>query len=571
LVLERRCEKLKLLDFAWNTVTSLSQRDFDSLRLILDEALTYPALSSDKRGYVIKLPVPHAVNDKFYTLQGLFTDQDSNSWGILWRLFKASLYHTALHAAYSDFARYAAWAKGKDLAAATYAVSLVEDYHVTAQAAKRWPGVLHDIAYANYVAGLRALHPEEIADIPSRTPSELLLSLWGINRRTKNPTDEQKDILSLALRIRGAVETAVGLKAEERKNLLLSTVQDVYSQVYRREQFSEIPFLPHTEAHGKSSLFDSKLVERADDTLLLTSSYQTLGLEFGPSEALAKQESVEAFLDMKSTKERQEKIRASYERATEATRLESVEFPKGDYGMYLRVKSALAGPIRNVRDQLRTVKNALDDTGGHHGGQLDTQEALQVVASEHVRTDVFTQLEPVGKEEAWAILVDASKSISTFSHEVKGIVTCLSEVAKDLIPKQKQWAVYSFNNSFQIIKDFSEDYGITSKARIGGLAQRNVTLLPDALRVAHSALSALPLDVRILVVVSDGYPTGYQDIEKNLITTIKEISRSGVLLMGVGIDSRAIEEYFTVNCVLDNPYQMMKSFVKSYLELSSLF
>jgi hypothetical protein len=43
------------------------------------------------------------------------------------------------------------------------------------------------------------------------------------------------------------------------------------------------------------------------------------------------------------------------------------------------------------------------------------------------------------------------------------------------------------------------------------------------------------------------------------------------MLMGVGIDSHAIEEYFTVNCVVSSPFQMMKSFVKSYLELSSLF
>jgi len=95
---------------------------------------------------VIRLPTPRAVKDKFYALQGLYTDQDESSWVTLWKLFKASLYHTALHAAYSDFGRYAVWAKGKDLTLATYSVSLIEDLHVTAQAAKRWPGILPDIA-----------------------------------------------------------------------------------------------------------------------------------------------------------------------------------------------------------------------------------------------------------------------------------------------------------------------------------------------------------------------------------------------------------------------------------------
>jgi len=91
------------------------------------------------------------------------------------------------------------------------------------------------------------------------------------------------------------------------------------------------------------------------------------------------------------------------------------------------------------------------------------------------------------------------------------------------------------------------------------------------MRVAQGVLKSKPADVRIMVLVSDGYPTGYKEIEKKLVETIKEISKSGTMLIGVGINSREIEEYFTVHCVLDSPYQMMKTFVKAYLELSSLF
>ena len=130
---------------------------------------------------MIRLPTPRAVKDKFYALQGLYTDQDEGSWVTLWRLFKASLYHTALHAAYSDFGRYAVWAKGKDLTLATYPVSLVEDLHVTAQAAKRWPGILPDIAYANYISGLRATDPAAVG----RGSFFLRMASWpeSFNRR----------------------------------------------------------------------------------------------------------------------------------------------------------------------------------------------------------------------------------------------------------------------------------------------------------------------------------------------------------------------------------------------------
>ena len=77
--------------------------------------------------------------------------------------------------------------------------------------------------------------------------------------------------------------------------------------------------------------------------------------------------------------------------------------------------------------------------------------------------------------------------------------------------------------------------------------------------------------VKIMVVVSDGYPSGYDGIEKKLISTIKEVSKSGILLMGIGVDSNAIKQYFAVNCVLSTPYELMKTFVKSYFELSYLF
>ena len=48
----------------------------------------------------------------------------------------------------------------------------------------------------------------------------------------------------------------------------------------------------------------------------------------------------------------------------------------------MRVRAELAGPIKNVRDQLMMVKNVLDDVSGHDAGaQLDTQAVMQVMAT----------------------------------------------------------------------------------------------------------------------------------------------------------------------------------------------
>jgi hypothetical protein len=376
--------------------------------------------------------------------------------------------------------------------------------------------------------------------------------------------------------VRINVEEYVKHKSPENKALLSKAAQEIYSAVSERGPLSEIPCFPFTEAHGPCTLFEGKLLEhdQSKGDSLLRSALARVGLQDDPipTDPIFLSEAQEVLASTETFEARMAKIRAYYEDLIAPTRLDSIEFPPGDYASFQRVRLELAGPIKNVRDQLMMVKNVLDDVAGHDAGaQLDTQAVMQVMATQSDRTDVFEQLQPTYKDEAWVILIDASKSIKTFAQETRGIATCLAEVATKLMRQKTQWAMLSFNNSIQVIKDFSEDYGMTTKARIGGLTQRSTTLLPDALQVAHKALSSREAGVRILVVVSDGYPSGYNDIDKKLTSVIKQFAKSDIYLMGIGVDSKAIKQYFPVNCVLSTPFEMMKTFAKSYLELAYSF
>ncbi len=537
-----------------------------------------PVLSGDSKGFVAKLPAPKVVDERFYQLHGLYADQDSKGWETTWRNFRASLFHLSLHAAFSDFRSYAPWAKAKDVSAATFAVSLVEDVHIVTEARAKWAGVLSDLAFASYLSALRLPDPDEIDNSPLRVATKLLLSSAGVFRSSgeRLSREEDSEVAGVDERVRINVEEYVKHKSPESRNLLAGAAQEIYSAVSSRGSLSEIPAFPFTEAHGKSDLFDGKLLEhdesRADS--LLKSALARVGLKVDatPTDPIFMSEAQEVLMGTETSNARLDKTKAYYEGLIAPTRLEGVEFPLGDYGTFMRVRAELAGPIKNVRDQLMMVKNVLDDVSGHDvGAQLDTQAVMQVMATESARTDVFEQLQPMYKDEAWVILIDASKSISTFAQETRGIATCLAEVATKMMRQRTQWAMLAFNNSIQVIKDFSENYGITTKARIGGLTQRSTTLLPDALQVAHKALSTREAGVRILVVVSDGYPSGYNDIDKKLISVIKGFSKSDIYLMGIGVDSGAIKQYFPVNCVLSTPYEMMKTFAKSYLELAYSF
>lgn len=545
---------------------------------MLDEGLKAPILSGDSKGFVVKLPAPKIVDERFYQLHGLYADQDSKGWDSTWRNFRASLFHLSLHAAFSDFRGYAPWAKGKDVSAATFAVSLVEDVHIITEAKTKWAGVLPDLAFASYISALRLADPDDIDNSPLRIATKLLLSSAGVFKSggARLSREEDAEIAGVDERVRINVEEYVKRKSPENRTLLASAAQEIYSAVGARGSLSEIPSFPFTEAHGKSDLFDGKLLEHDENKAdsLLKSALARVGLneDTTATDPIFLSEAQEVLTGAETSKVRLDKIRAYYEGLIAPTRLDGIEFPLGDYGSFMRVRSELAGPIKNVRDQLMMVKNILDDVAGHDAGaQLDTQAVMQVMATQSDRTDVFEQLKPMYKDEAWVILIDASKSISTFAQETRGIATCLAEVATKLMRQRTQWAMFAFNNSIHVIKDFTEDYGITTKARIGGLTQRSTTLLPDALQVAHKALGTREAGVRILVVVSDGYPSGYNDIDKKLVSVIKGFSKSDIYLMGIGVDSGAIKQYFPVNCVLSTPYEMMKTFAKSYLELAYSF
>ena len=464
------------------------------------------------------------------------------------------------------------------MSAATFAVSLVEDVHIITEARTKWAGVLADLAHASYVSALRLGDPDGIDNSPMRVATKLLLGSAGVFRPSgsKLSREEDAEVAGIDERVRIGVEEYVKHKSPENKVLLTKAAEEVYSAVSDQGPLYQIPYFPFAEAHGPCDLFEGKLLEQDENKgeSLLRSALGRVGLndDTTPTDSIFLSEAQEVLAGVETSNTRLAKIKAYYEGLIAPTRLDSVEIPLGDYGAFMRVRNELAGPIKNVRDQLMMVRNILDDVSGHDAGaQIDTQAVMQVMATESPRTDVFEQLQPMYKDEAWVILIDASKSITTFAQETRGIATCLAEVATKMMRQRTQWAMLSFNNSIQIIKDFSENYGITTKARIGALGQKSTTLLPDALQVAHKALSTREAGVRILVVVSDGYPSGYNDIGEKVISVMKTFAKSDIYLMGVGVDSGAIKQYFPYNCVLSSPYEMMKTFAKSYYEMSYSF
>lgn len=565
---------MRLYDYAWNTVTSIAKKDYDEISLLLDDNLVQSTLTAGESGLVITLPSPRPLQEGYFTLQGLKFSGSQEAWRVLWRLFKASLYHAALHMAYSDFSVYSPWVKERDRRNSVYTISLLEDFRITCMSTRLWPGLTADLVYANCVGGLRAADPDTVSEAPLRLALKLLLSLWGLSSPRKESARPKEDdmVSEVARKTRDNLMNSVKVGRDLALTYTKHAFEDVYSFITSAGSLASIPALPHTEAHGPNHVFLNTLSGKKISRENVLGAYSAIGASDASwteeRDAVEASELTQGFL---ASLEKMKNIQARYLELISETHLRGVEYPRGNYAEFLRMRSALSGPIKTIRDQLLLVRNVPDETTGHESGQLDTQAAIQAVASRSKRNDVFVREEPVYKQEAWAILVDSSKSIAPKSLEVKQLITCLSEVTKTLIPARDLWGVYSFSDRFLIIKDFDEEYSVDARARIAGIEERSGTMLPDAIKVTAKALQAKPVDVRILVVASDGHATGYPGIEEELASTIKAVNKTGVYLVGVGVDAAELLDQFSVNCVAETPYQLMRTFIKAYLELSSTF
>ncbi|MEM3055145.1 MAG: VWA domain-containing protein, partial [Candidatus Bathyarchaeia archaeon] len=342
-------------------------------------------------------------------------------------------------------------------------------------------------------------------------------------------------------------------------------------------QTFEVPSLLYAESHGTNDLFyEGQIPEEKEIQGLLAETLQTMEPEFKDEQqlknALQTLEGNDAHQALTAWQERENsqlKILKGYIETGKDTQFEDFAFPKEDYAEFQRRRELLSSPIRRIMHQLRLLKNVSGEDFKQESGFVDLQEAIQVIASKSQRTDIFVREELQTREDAWSILIDASHSLNMFKGEVRGIALCLAEVAKTLILNQNSWGMYAFNNKFYIIKDFSERYDAHVRARIGGLNHGGFTYLPDALLLAAKALKGRLEEARVLVVVSDFFPAGYENAGEKLKENIKKIERMGIGIIGIGVNSTAVRQYVRTNCVVENPFDLMKKFTKAFIEYSA--
>jgi len=562
---------LNFFDFAWSTALQITKKTHNELKIIFHEDLRYPYLGKDSEGFVLHLIKPKRLDEKHAYFQGLkFNLQNPTHKKIIWYLFKASVYHLSVHSHKSDFSIYTKWARGKHPNLSTFVISLLEDTIINNHLNQSFRWMTPEIAFANTISFIRMKNVKELPNDVSRIMTSTLLSC-SLGKVRGNLSDE----------MRTDVEAITTILKKIGDNPTLDDKLDAATKIYDTiavygETF-EVPSLLHTESHGTNDLFYRQYIPKEEEIQqILTEALPVLNVETKDEgqlktvlQSLKESEVNQALTTWQELENSKLKILKNYVEIGKDTRFEDFEFPIEDYVEFQRRREILGGPIRRILYRLRLLKNIGGEDFRQESGFVDLQEAIQVIASKSQRTDIFMREELQTREDAWSILIDASHSLNMFKGEVRGIALCLAEVAKMLILDQNSWGMYAFNNKFYVIKDFSEKYDARVRARIGGLTHGGFTYLPDAVLLAAQALTKRLEEARVLVVVSDFFPAGYENAEEKLKENIRKIERIGVGIIGIGVNSRAVKQYIRTSCVVEGPYDLMKKFTKAFMEYSA--
>jgi hypothetical protein len=555
------------------------QKDNLKTRIRVNPRFLKPILVKSEEGFDIDLPVPIALEEGKIRFLGSEFSADSVGKARVGRLFRACVFHLTAHTVISvSGGNFVPFQKRANVEA--FAESLVNDVWVNAYISSRHSDKLPDLAYANAFAFANMKAAGRIFNPSTRIMSALLSRVHMGTVKGKLSREEGNTVEQLTTRLNllakdilmsfNDKEVNVDETIREASDYLVQTIES-YGPVL------EAPCLPYTEQHGKSTVFvENEMPTDADVEVVFRKSMETYGgmsLAEGLIDSLWKKESdaesCQAFDTWYSQRAREQRILEKLKENDEWDSFKSVEFPEEDVTKYFRARALLSGGSRRLLDSLRVAQDALDEDPGKEMGQLDLSAVIQVLASKKPATDVFMKDEYLSKSFAWTILLDVSESMRIKSEFARAVSVCIAEATKELLMDSGSWTYFAFSDRFYVLKDASEAYSNRVRARLGGLRFGGLTYMPEAIQFAGSILAKRFDEQRFLIVISDGWPYGYPDINAKLSKTINALQKRGIIVIGVGVETDKMKDFFRLSSVILDAKDLIKDFARIYVNASA--
>ncbi|WP_101478130.1 vWA domain-containing protein [Candidatus Nitrosotalea bavarica] len=507
------------LELSEDIFYNFSQIKPGSLNLVFSKRALFPVMKYGSEPEII-IPLPRKRDNK-YLFEGMLFDSDSNGRRNLWCLFLATIYHLAAHACVSRYSIYESWKKSK-----TEDVCLRVIDHI------------EDISVERYISHTDSEIWENMKNIDLKFMSETRknycnswdedLKFFGLSNKEKitkirtSMINKQDDVILFANLL------------YKNRGLLLTEIPPYYErhdvkQILKTEQQS-----PDFEPRGS---FQENTVQ-LDELWLADEQFKS-------------------------------KLLRRYKKNLKDLNFGTITIPQGNFHNFLQIKEKVAPLLRRVRQQILMVANHFDEPKIDAMGYLNMQMAIQSIASEGQCVDVFERDEIRRVEQAWVILIDNSASMNLRFEQIKEFTVCIAEAANDLTEKSDAWALFSFSNDLQILKDFEEKYDHEVQARIGSLENNGLSLLPDAIELARRMLLDDLRERKYIFIITDGHPSGYERINQHLAKIAKKLDASGVSLIAIGVSKHTSKRFRNSMRGSSNLGQLVAKFITAYKTVSS--
>jgi len=556
------------------------EKDALKARIRVNPTFQRPTLTRSEAGFDVNLPAPTVLEQGGILFLGWEFPSDSSGKARVGRLFRASVFHLTAHTV-MPFTDQKTFSSGQEsLKVEVFSASLANDVYVNAYISAQHPDKLPDLAFANSLAFARMKPVERIFNPSTRIMAALLSKVHiGTVKGTLN-AEEESTVTSLTTRLsmlgKDILTSFSGkeIKIEE----TLADVSDYMIQgIESNGPILETPSLPYTEQHGKSTIFsETEDPSEAEIETIFKKSLESSGGMVQPESTVdshwkkeSDAEACQAFDTYMNQKAREQRILEKLKENDAWTAFKSVEFPEEDVTNFFRARTLLSGGSRRLLDSLRVAQDALDEDPGKEMGQLDLSAVIQVLASKKPATDVFMKDEYLSKSFAWTILLDVSESMGIKSEFARAVAICIAEATKELLMDSGSWTYFAFSDRFYVLKDSSEAYSNRIRARIGGLRFGGLTLMPEAIQFAGNVLTKRFDEQRFLIVISDGWPYGYENIDAKLSKTINALQKKGVIVIGVGVETDKMKDFFKLSSVILDAKDLIKDFARLYVNAST--
>ncbi len=494
------------------------KKPIDIDMFFLDQ-IHFPRIEYEPR-MTVYIPMPREVQG-LQVFEGTAFTRLEDSQETIFALYFASVCHTAGHAKLTDIKKYKKWMEGKNKKRALETFEYIEDIRVDEFLKNNFPEYYSEI---KKIEEFYNTLNEKQELIDTKKHSKKIFS----QRFVKDVKIEREELR----------EKILSLNLDDEKKLA-----KIADRIYESANIISDQKLPYVDHYSHP-----KRIEKWNQDIIINTDgrFQHIIQRFS-----------EIWIEQLK---RRAKVKKKYGGITEDLEFDKIDFAPENIGEYLRLKNATHLFLKKMSSQIKMTPNVMDEGMPEDMGLLQMQAAIQAVASQNDRIQIFEQDDYRRIEEEWAIVVDTSSSMRLKFDEMKKFAICLGEAANEVNSKNGKWGFFTFNNNFTIVKDHYEQYDQNSKSRIGGIEIKGLSFIADAVKLCSRILDRENIERRYIFLITDGQALGTADADEKMKLAIEEARKKGISVIAIGIPQGVTKIYSM--CM---PYEGLRKTVAKFL------